>query len=338
MSADVLLDRDQVRSILSLYHLDALEDFGGLPAGAVHRGYWVVVGGKKYLLRIAERKRIDDMIFEKEVLLHLERARLAVPRLVKNVARGTFTPWSRGRYVSLFEYMPGRPLGVFEVRPRHARSVGALMARMHRALETFQQYRANVFALPSLDSKLQRLERALQKKRLAQRFIPDVAMLRDELEYQKTRSVAGLPSGTVHGGLLVENAKFLDNRLVGALDFDMAATERWTWDLAVAMTDWCWEPSATQAGGPAGRFDPARVRTLLKGYVRSRRFSPSELRAVEGDLRLACARFAIARLVDFELARRSRSRTGFKDYRHYTARLRSLAGRQSEELVRAVLQ
>ena len=41
---------------------------------------------------------------------------LPVPRLVRNVAQGTFTPWStRGRYVSLFEFMPGRALGLFEV-------------------------------------------------------------------------------------------------------------------------------------------------------------------------------------------------------------------------------
>ena len=331
-----MLDRDQVRSILSLYHLDALEDFGGLRAGAAHRGYWVVVGGKKYFLRIAERKRIDDMIFEKEVLLHLERARLAVPRLVKNVARGTFTPWSRGRYVSLFEYMPGRTLGLFEIRPRHTRSVGALMARMHRALESFNRHRANIFALPSLESKLQRLERALQKKRLAQRFAADVALLRAELDAQRVRPISALPSGTVHGGLLVENAKFLEQRLVGALNFDMASTERWTWDLAVAVIDWCWEPSPVQVGGPAGRFDAARVRTLLRGYTRIRPISPLELQAVAGDLRLACARFAIARMVDFELARRPRSRGGYKDYRHHMARLRSLSGRGSERLMHAV--
>ena len=131
MAVHVLLSRDEVQSILSLYHLESLEDFGGIPEGSINTSYWVLVSGRRFFLRITERKRIQDMIFERELLDHLARRGLPVPRLVENVAKGTFMPWSvRGRFVSLFEYMEGRDLGVFEVRSHHVRAVARFAATM----------------------------------------------------------------------------------------------------------------------------------------------------------------------------------------------------------------
>ena len=194
---------------------------------------------------------------------------MSVPRLVKNVARGTFTPWSaRGRYVSLFEYMPGRELGVFEIRPRHARMVGTFAAELHRATKTFSRRRDNEFSLENLEKKVARLERALEKRRLAKRYAPDVARLASELRRQSRRSFAHLPHGTVHGDLFVDNAKFLDDELVGVIDFEMASSDRLLWDVAVTLNDWCWQPSARQMGGPAGRY-PRRARALLPARLRS---------------------------------------------------------------------
>ena len=81
----MLLSRDEVRSILSLYHLEALEDFGGIPEGSINTSYWVQVGGRRYFLRITERKRVRDMVYEQQLLDHLATAQLPVPRLLETL-------------------------------------------------------------------------------------------------------------------------------------------------------------------------------------------------------------------------------------------------------------
>ena len=338
MAVHVVLSRDQIQSILSLYHLDPLEDFGGIAEGAINTSYWVQAGGRRYFLRITENKRMDDMIFEKELLLHLDRHALPVPRLLRNVAKGTFTPWSsRGRFVSMFQYIPGRALGVFEIRPKHARAVGRFAAQLHNATREFRRRRSSGFDVVTLDQRVERLLRALEKRRLARRFADDVAKLRAEVDVQLGRAVDHLPRGIVHGDLFVENARYHRDALIGVVDFEHAACDRLLVDLAIAVNAWCWRPSPKQHGGPAGRFDLPRVRAMVVGYHRIRALSRAEQGALPTELRRVAAHFALARLIRYEL-RRGANQPGYHDYRHYMARLGALSNGGAERLVERVFR
>lgn len=115
------------------------------------------------------------------------------------------------------------------------------------------------------------------------------------------------------------------------LDFERACSERLNWDLAVAINAWCWEPSARQSGGPAGGFGRARVRSFLRGYESVRPLPAVERTELAHDLRLAALRLALKRLVEFELS--ASSSTGYRDYRHFMARLAALEGRRAEALL-----
>ncbi|MCK6547704.1 homoserine kinase [Myxococcota bacterium] len=340
MAVHVVLSRDEVCSILSLYHLEKLEDFGGIPEGSINTSYWVQVAGRRYFLRITERKRIDDMIYERRLLAHLASAQLPVPRLLENVAKGTFTPWTvRGRFVSLFEYLDGRDLGLFEVRPTHVRQIAKFAAKMHTATHDFERERRNAFDIPSLEQKLEKLTHALSRSRLGAKLAPDVERLQHELAKQKQRALDHLPRGTVHGDLFIDNAKFKDGKLSGVIDFEMASTERFTWELAVGINAWCWQPSVEQRGGPAGHFDKAKTRAFLRGYCRERMLTKAEKAALPHDMRLAAARFAITRLVDFELKKLPPERRVYKDYRHYMQRLNVLStDRGAEAIVKDALR
>jgi homoserine kinase type II len=334
VAVHVVLGRDQVRSIMSLYHLDDLEDFAGIAEGSINTSYWVRSDGEDFFLRITENKTVRDMIFEKELLVCLRKAGLPVPELIPNVAGGTFTPWSNdGRFVSLFRYMEGRELGAFEVRPHHVRQVAQFAARMHAATEELDLTRKNEFSRENLARKMSEMILAVEGGRLDARFAPELAALSRELDLQSRRDVEHLPRGTVHGDLFVDNAKFDGDELSGMIDFEMAATERLVWELAVMINAWCWVPSAEQHGGPAGRFDPERVQAALEGYASVRSLEAAELEALAPELRLAAARFAITRLYDFELNPLPSDRRVYKDYRHYMARLSALSEGRAEQIV-----
>jgi homoserine kinase type II len=153
------------------------------------------------------------------------------------------------------------------------------------------------------------------------------------------RSFEVLPHGTVHGDLFVDNVKWSGGKISGVIDFEMASTERLTWELAVCINAWCWTPSAEQRGGPAGHFDLAKSRAFIKGYAAVRELEGAELEALALDLRLAAARFAITRLYDFELKPLPPERRVYKDYRHYMQRLHALsADGGAEGLVAASLR
>lgn len=339
LAVHVVLDREQVRSILSLYHLDDLEEFAGIAEGSINTAYWVRADGRKLFLRITEKKRVQDMVFEKELLDCLADEGLPVPRLLRNVAGGTFTPWSAGgRFVSLFEFMPGRELGAFEVRPEHAEQVGRFAARMHLTTRDFPLRRDNEFRIDNLAVKTDELIAAVEEGRLSGDLMPDLSQLRAELECQRERRLDLLPRGTVHGDLFIDNAKFEGDLLVGIIDFEMSSSERLLWELGVMINAWCWEPSSSQQGGPAGSFDRARMHALLQGYQSVRALETPEKNALSAELRLAAARFAITRLYDFELNPLPADRRVYKDYRHYMARLHALGQAAAGDMIAGALK
>ncbi|MBX2812014.1 MAG: phosphotransferase [Myxococcales bacterium] len=339
MAANVVLDREEVRSILSLYHLEDLEDFGGNAKTTAYTSYWVKAGGRRYDLRITERKTLDDMVYEKDLLLQLKRAGLPVPSLVRNVARGTFTPWARrGRYVSLFEHMPGRALGIFEVRARHVRTVGRLLGDIHRATSSFRRRRTNPWGISTMLEKQGRLDRALTRRRLAQRFEPVVSVLGEALQHQETRLLRSvLPLGAIHGDLTISRGRYQRDFFVGTVEFESACRDRLVMDLATSLSSWCWEPSPKQRGGPAGRFRLTKVRAMIDGYQRTRPLTNAERDALPDELRFVAIRDSIRRLIQCELNRSRDPARSYEDYRHCTARLEALSDGRAERLVQRAI-
>lgn len=330
------LGRDEVQAILSLYHLEGLEDFGGLSPDS--GAYWVTACGRSFLLRLSPRRSFRDMVFERDVLAHLRKHDLPVPALIPNVAQGSFTPWSRkGRYVSLFEHLPGRALGVFEIRARHTQRVGQVYAAMHRAMAGFARHRAHPFGRSSAHQLHERLQRAAQGRRLARRHQPAVTMVGEALKALAPFDAQTQPGGVVHGAPEVQSLRFADHRVVGLLNLDRSGTHRWTWDLAGAVSAWCWTAAVTQGGGPQGEFDEGRTRALLRAYHRMRPLSRCEQALLPDELRLVAAHEALLRMAAHELGRGQRA-SRYKDYRHHTARLEALSEGRAEALVQDALR
>lgn len=315
----VVLTRDQIESILSLYHLDAPEAFGG--SDRVPAAYWVRVQGRKYVLRMSQRRSIDDMMFEKELLAMSARADLAVPRLLQNVAKGTFTPWARrGRFVSLFTHPEGRQLGRFEIRPDGAGAVGAWLGAFHRQTRAFHRFKRPEASPPGV--LLDRLERALERRRLARRHAETVRRLRAWERSAPLSTV--LPKGPTHLALTLSNVLFRDGRLTGVVGFERAATDAFVVDVAGAIHEWCWLPDPEPGDGPRGHFEAARVRAFLTQYEAQRRLTVAEWRALPHALTFTAVREAARRLADHEL-RGSRAARPYRDHRHHLARLEALS-------------
>ncbi|MEL6185260.1 MAG: hypothetical protein AAFU79_11610, partial [Myxococcota bacterium] len=167
-----------------------------------------------------------------------------------------------------------------------------------------------------------------------------VQLLSDELLRQEQRlRQSVLPIGAIHGSLSISRARFRSDALVGVVEFESACRDRFVLDLALALTDWAWEPSARQRGGPAGRYKLTKVRALLDGYQRNRILSMTEREALPHELRFVAMREAIRCLIRHDLSRSGRDGSRpYRDYRHYMARLEALSDDRAEEMVGRALR
>ena len=82
----------------------------------------------------------------------------------------------------------------------------------------------------------------------------------------------------------------------GQIDFYFAGNDKWLFDLAVTVNDWCIDL-------PTGEIDPVRYAGLLKQYQTVRPLTPEELASWPMMLRAAALRFWVSRLWDFFLPR-----------------------------------
>jgi homoserine kinase type II len=303
------LSERAIRQHLRPFQLGDLIEARGIESGTINTIYQVSTTRGRYILRILENRSPKDAEFEEALLLHLHGKGLTVPRMVGAGRRGRVIPIAPRQHLSVFQYLPGREVGVFEVRPDHCAQAGEFLATMHVAARGLKRRKKNRFE-PERVAKI--LERCAYGVR-------DVAHLRDlklmALELVRHHFPDELPRGTIHGDLFIDNVRFSRGKLVGVLDFEMASTGPLAYDLAVAICDWAFLHD---------RFVPDRARALVQGYQRKRKLTPTERGQLFDLCRFAATRFAATRFYDFEVRRRPGARRLYKDYRHFVARLSSL--------------
>jgi homoserine kinase type II len=303
-----LTDR-ALRQHLRPFQLGELIEARGVTAGSINTIYEINTTRGHYILRILEDRSASDASFEVALLRRLADKGLMVPRLVDAGKRGFVIPIAPRQQLSVFSYLPGREIGIFEVRPEHSWQVGEFLAGMHLATRGFRRRRQNRFEPQRVAILLERCVGAVASS--AQ--VRDLKTL--ALELVRHHFAAELPRGIIHGDLFVDNARFVRGKLCGVLDFEMASFGPLAYDLAVAIADWAFLHD---------RFIPERARALASGYQSKRPLEPVERGYLYELTRYAAMRFAASRFYDFEARSRRSPQRLYRDYRHFVARLEAL--------------
>jgi homoserine kinase type II len=312
--------RQQVRS----FRLGELIKYRGVPAGTINTIYELVTTRGHFILRILENRALADALFEETLLGHLFDRGLPVPRMV-NGRKGSVVSLAARQQLSVFEFIQGRELAVFEVGASHARQIGAFLGKMHVASRSLGRRRRNRFAPERMQMIAGKCQDAARREpeRLS---MQDVELLRGELA-RHDWSGDELPTGVVHGDLFIDNARFVRGRLAGVLDFEMASTGPFAYDIAVAIGDWAFVHD---------RLDLERAAAIVAGYEAERPLSNRERVALYDLCRFSAARFAMTRFYDFEVRTRPDAQRLYKDYHHFMQRLgvlRALGGASFRQAV-----
>jgi len=293
MAVFTTITDDDARQLLADYDIGSLVSLRGITAGIENTNYFLNTTRGEYVLTIFEVLTHQQLPFYIELMHHLAQRGIPVPspQTRRDGARiGTL----HGKPSAIVSRLPGG----YEPEPGidHCRLIGATLARAHMASADFELSQPNLRGLAWWTHTIPSVLPFLT---------PDQsAMLQDELAHQQQLDASpawqSLPLGPAHCDLFRDNVLFAgtneDPHMGGIIDFYFAGCDRWLFDVAVAVNDWCIHRNN-------GQLKPELVQAWLQAYASVRPFTAAEREAWPHMLRAAALRFWISRLYDFYLPR-----------------------------------
>lgn len=296
MSVYTTVTLGELTAWLGDYNVGTPTELRGISAGIENTNYFVETSAGRYVLTLFEKLTASELPFYLELMAHLADRGIPSARPLPNRS-GRLLGELNGKPAALVSFLPGSD--VASPTPAHCAAVGAMLARIHLAGQSYCNQMENPRGLGWWQSVAPEIVG----------FLPEdeAALLRSEITFQSRQQSAALPRGAIHADLFRDNVLFEGTRVAGVIDFYFACSDNLLYDLAICANDWC----VTGA-----RFDEARAKALLDAYRAGRALSAEEPAAWPGMLRAAALRFWISRLYDFHLPRAGEL-THAKDPAHF---------------------
>ena len=302
------LTPQELADVAALYGLPTPERTAPEPKGSINTNYHLWAGGERYFLRLNEGKTDAEVAFEAEVLAFLSEARFPAVRLLLSRDGRPHLP-VRGRQAMLFAYCAGEEVAREAVGPIHCQRIGEQLGRLHDLASAFTAERSNPYGIERVAPWLDELEPDGGGDEAVRQALP---VLHEELE--RARGLPSPPRGLVHGDLFIDNVLWIGDRVSALLDWEMACTDPFAYDLAVAVNAWCY----------TSQFERPRAAALMRGYLSRTRAHPETLRALYPYARYAALRYTASRIHAFHLAELGEDRLAWKDWSRYRDRLLAL--------------
>jgi homoserine kinase type II len=283
------------------FKIGEASDVRGIHGGIENSNFFLdtIQDGKKqeYVLTIFERLSAEQLPYYLELMRHLANKGVPVPKPIEN-KQGDILFFLKGKPAAIVTKLPG--LSRLQPEAKHCALVGEMLAKMHLAGKDFPKYQEN---LRSLSWWQQTIPLILPHLNSEQKDL-----LINELAAQEgffaSSNYDMLPQGASHCDLFRDNVLFdskgssdtSNDQLGGFFDFYFAGTDKWLFDLAVTVNDWCLAENKHD-------LDPAHFDALMQAYQAVRPLTKEEQASWPLMMRAAALRFWISRLWDFYLPR-----------------------------------
>ncbi|MBP8120566.1 MAG: homoserine kinase [Burkholderiales bacterium] len=284
MSVFTPVSVDEARAFVAPYHVGDIIDFQNIAAGVENSNFFVTTTQGRYVLTIFEKIPRADLDFYMGLMAHLHANGIACAAPLVT-ADGVVLGTLHGKPAALVTRLAGNDIA--HPTPEDCFAVGAALARMHAAAQTFPLKMANWRGLSWWKHYAADLAAHLATG--------ENDLLAAELAYQAGFDALGLPRGVIHGDLFRDNILWDDHgthHTPQMIDFYFACDEQLMFDVAVTVNDWCLDFSAY----PEARLNVANTRALLQGYASVRHFTAAECGAWPQMLRAAVMRTWLGRL------------------------------------------
>ncbi|MGY6123948.1 homoserine kinase [Paraburkholderia strydomiana] len=297
MAVFTAVTESQLADWMRHYDLGEVVEFRGITSGIENSNFFLTTTRGEYVLTIFEKLTAAQLPFYLNLMRHLAEHRVPVPDPMPR-EDGSLFGILHGKPAAIVTKLEGAP----ELAPgvEHCIEVGQMLARMHLAGRDYTGYQPNLRSLPWWKETVPTILPFLEGEQRD--------LLSSELAYQDaffaSADYAALPEGPCHADLFRDNAMFAhaapetghEVRLGGFFDFYFAGCDKWLFDVAVTVNDWCVDLAT-------GKLDEARTEAMLRAYQTVRPFTVEENRHWGDMLRAGAYRFWVSRLYDFHLPR-----------------------------------
>ena len=279
MSVFTPVTRRSLEPFLARYHVGSLVNFHGISEGVENTNYFVDTSDGQFVLTLFERLNYDQLPYFLGLMDHLHQRGVPTPA-PRRARDGALSQPLLGKPAALVDRIPG--IGVADASARQCAAVGEALARLHTDGQGFDGHRPPDRSSDWWQATAEALRPQLETD--------ECELLDDELAFQAGVDRSRLPSGVIHADLFRDNALFAGEQLSGLIDWYYARNDRFIYDLAVAVNDWCvdehWAPRADH------------WTQLLAAYAAVRPFTDAERVVWSAELRASALRFWLSRLYD----------------------------------------
>ena len=285
---------DEAAELVSRLGLGALKSLRPIASGIENTNYFASAERGEYVLTVFERLSFEQLPFYLHLMKHLAQRGVPVPEPQADAA-GEILHALHGKPAALVDRLRGGH--AMAPSETHCEQVGHTLARMHLAGADYPRRQPNFRGLAWWDETVPQVRPFLDDD---QRALID-AELAFQHSVAASPSYAALPAGPIHADLFRDNVMFEDDghgqpRLTGFFDFYFAGVDRYAFDIAVCLNDWCIDLDT-------GRLAEDRAAAFVTAYGAVRPLTGDELRLLPALLRAAALRFWISRLWDYHLPR-----------------------------------
>lgn len=279
MSVYTPVSYSELTGFLSLFNVGELLSYEGIESGIENTNFFVNTTSGCYVLTLFEKHDQEELGFYLDLMRYLSDVGISVASPVA-ANDGEVLRLLNNKPAAIVTRLPGGTES--DMTDMHCLAVGRELARIHLAAATFPQTHVSDHGHEwRIDT--------------AERILPELGgegaeLLRQEILFQQSLVVEGLPEGIIHADLFRDNALFDGAKLSGVIDWYFACNDYWLYDLAVVVNDWCCHDD--------GSLDEGKLRACLSAYHQVRPLTQREYECWPGMLRAAALRFWLSRLLD----------------------------------------
>lgn len=284
MAVYTQVDDQTLSEFLSGYEVGEAISFKGIAEGVENSNYLLETTKDRFILTLYEKRaNPEDLPYFLNMMEHLADKGVPAPLPIHDKA-GKALQTLAGRPACLISFLSG--VSVTHTSENHCAALGAMLAHMHTAGQSFPEQRENDLSLQGWrDLVTQTADRADE----VQAGLADA--IRAEIDFLTANWPSALPTGTIHADLFPDNVLFTGNTITGVIDFYFGCTDMLAYDLAVCLNAWCFDETHS--------FVPGRAKRLIEMYDTYRPLEPGEIKALPLLARGAALRFLLTRLYDW---------------------------------------
>lgn len=279
MAVYTQVTREQLEKFLWQFSHGALLTFHGITQGVENSNYRVETTRGQFILTLFEKRvKRQEIPFFLAVMEHMASKGIVCPKVMAD-KDGKKIHTLAGKDAVLISFLEGTCLeGAASKRACYA--AGVMLASMHRSVYDFPLKRENDLGPQGWENIFNKIKDQMpnEHRDLADR----------ELAFQRHNLWQDVPVGTIHADFFKDNVLFTQNAISGVLDFYFSCTDYFIYDVAITMTDWCFDNT----------FHQDNTNAFLFGYQSVRPLSMDEKQSLPFHLRGASLRFYLTRYFD----------------------------------------